>query len=57
MRLTLPKDKGAMVSVYGADQSLKLNTYISGTKSVKLPKNGYVVFAGDRGAEIKVKIK
>lgn len=57
MRLTLPKDKGAMVSVYGADQSLKLNTYISGTKSVKLPKNGYVVFAGDRGADIKVKIK
>ena len=57
MRLTLPKDKGAMVSVYGADKSLKLNTYISGTKSVKLPKNGYVVFTGDKGADIKVKIK
>ena len=46
-----------MVSVYGADQSLKLNTYISGTKSVELPKNGYVVFAGAKGADIKVKIK
>lgn len=57
MRLTLPKGKGAMVSVYGPDQSLKLNTYISGKKSVKLPKNGYVVFAGDKGADIKVKIK
>lgn len=57
MKVTLPKDKGAMVSVYGADKSLKLNTYISGTRSVKLPKNGYVVFAGDKGADIKVKIK
>lgn len=57
MRLTLPKDKGAMVSVYNADKTLKLNTYISGTKTVKLPKNGYVVFTGDKGADIKVKIK
>lgn len=57
MRLTLPKGKGAAVSVYGADKSLKLNTYISGETSVKLPKNGYVVFAGDKGADIKVKIK
>lgn len=57
MKLTMPKDKGAMVSVYSADKSLKLNTYISGTKSVKLPKNGYVVFAGEKGADIKVKIK
>lgn len=57
MRLTLPKGKGAMVSVYGADRSLKLNTYISGKKSVKLPKNGYVVFAGDKGADIHVKLK
>lgn len=57
IRLTLPKDQGAMVSVYDADAGLKLNTYISGAKSVKLPKNGYVVFAGDKGASIKVKIK
>lgn len=57
MRLTLPKGKGAAVSVYGADKSLKLNTCISGKTSVKLPKNGYVVFAGDKGADIKVKIK
>ncbi|MBO5154020.1 MAG: beta-lactamase family protein [Eubacterium sp.] len=57
IQLTLPKDQGAMVSVYGSDKSLKMNTYISGTKSVKLPKNGYVVFAGDKGAGIKVKIK
>lgn len=57
LTVTLPKNKNAMVSVYGSDQSLKLNTYISGTKSVELPKNGYVVFAGDKGADIKVKIK
>ena len=57
MRVTLPKDQGAMVSVYGSDGSLKLNTYISGTRSVKLPRNGHVVFAGDKGASIKVKIK
>ena len=35
----------------------KLNTYLSGTRKVKLPKNGYVVFAGDKGAAIKVKTK
>lgn len=57
MRLTLPKDQGAMVSVYDSDANLKLNTYISGAKSVKLPKNGYVVFAGDQGASIGAKIK
>lgn len=57
IRVTLPEDKGAMVSVYGSDKSLKLNTYISGTTSVKLPRNGYVVFTGDKGADIKVKIK
>lgn len=57
IRLTLPGDQGAMVSVYDAEGNLKLNTYISGVKSVKLPKNGYVVFAGDKGASIKVKIK
>lgn len=57
MVVTLPKEQGAMVSVYAADGTLKLNTYLSGTRKVKLPKNGYVVFAGDKGAAIKVKTK
>lgn len=57
MTVVLPKDKGAMVSVYDVSGNLKMNTYISGEKSIKLPKNGYVVFAGDKGAKIKVKIK
>lgn len=57
MLVTLPKNQGAMVSVYDSDGKLKLNTYISGNRSIKLPQKGFVVFAGDKGATIKVKIK
>lgn len=57
IRVTLPENSGAMVAVYGPDMSLKMNTYLTGTNSVKLPRNGYVVFVGDKGADIKVKIK
>lgn len=55
--VTLPKGKGATVAVYDAEGNVKLNTYVSGKTSVKLPKNGYIVFAGDAGSAFQVKIK
>lgn len=55
--VTLPKGKGATVAVYDADGNVKMNSYVSGKTSVKLPKNGYIVFAGDAGSTFQVKIK
>lgn len=57
MSVKLPKNKGCTVAVYDKDGKLKLNSYVSGKTSVKLPKDGYVVFAGDKGAGFTVKIK
>ncbi len=53
----VPDLKGATVAVYDKDGNVKLNSYVSGKTSVKLPKNGYIVFAGDKGASFSVKIK
>lgn len=57
LSVKLPENKGCTVAVYDKDGNLKLNSYTSGKTSVKLPKNGYIVFAGDKGASFSVKLK
>ncbi len=44
-------------TVYDKDGKCQLCSYVTGETKIKLPKGGYVVFAGDSKAEFKVKIK
>lgn len=57
LTVKLPKNKGCTVAVYDKNGQLKLNSYVSGKTSVKLPKDGFIVFAGEKGASFNVKIK
>lgn len=57
MTVTLSEDQHAMAAVYDKDGTFVYSTLVSGKKTVKLPKNGYVVFAGDAGVSISVKLK
>ncbi len=44
-------------TVYDKDGKCQLCSYVTGETKIKLPKGGYVVFAGDAGAEFVVKVK
>lgn len=57
LSVKLPKNGGSTVAVYDKDGNVKMNSYVSGKTSVKLPKDGYIVFVGDKGASFTVKIK
>lgn len=51
------KNQKGTVAVYDKNGVLVNNSYTSGETKVKLPKSGYVVFAGEKGASFRVKIK
>ncbi len=55
MKVEVPEN--GSVSVYDKDGNCVLCSYVTGKAKIKLPKGGYVVFAGDKGAEFTVKIK
>lgn len=57
LSVTLPKEQGAMVAVYDKDGVCTFDSYTTGKTSVRLLKNGYIVFAGDAGAAVSVKVK
>ena len=55
MKVTVP-DNGSF-TVYDKEGKCQLNSYVTGETKIKLPKGGYVVFAGDKGAKFKIKLK
>ncbi|MDD6038214.1 MAG: serine hydrolase [bacterium] len=57
MTATLGKNQKGTVAVYDKDGELVNNSLISGKTKVKLPKNGYVVFVGEKGTTFQVKMK
>lgn len=49
-------DNGSF-SVYDKEGNCLLNSYVTGDREMELPKGGYVVFAGDKGAKFTIKMK
>lgn len=57
LRISLPKNANAMVAVYDSNGTCEFDSYIHNQRTVVLPEDGYIVFAGDPGASIGVTIK
>ena len=55
MKVMVPEN--GSVSAYDKDGNCVLCSYVTGETKMKLPKGGYVVFAGDKGADFKIKMK
>lgn len=54
-KITVSGPKNSTFAVYNSDGMVVNNSYVSGQKTVKLPKDGFIVFAGSRDADFKVK--
>ncbi len=54
-KVTVTCPKAGMFAIYDKDGICLNNSYVTGKKTVKLPKDGYVVFAGDKGKTFTVK--
>ncbi len=54
MKVTMPEN--GSFAVYDKNGVCKTHSYVSGKTKIKLPKGGYVVFAGDAKAKFTVKI-
>lgn len=57
VKITISNKKKGAFAIYGSNGACQTHSYISGKKTVTLPKGGYIVFAGDKGAKFSVTYK